>query len=214
MEAMAKPEETDETRATLAVVAAALNRRRVGGTGLPPLLLLTDTVRLPDPLAVLDRLPAGSGVILRHYEAPGRADLAHRLAAACRERGLKCLIGGDVGLARAVRAHGVHWPARLVKSPGAATSPANLPGWIVTAAAHDKAELHAAAKIGAAAALLSPVFATQSHPGAETLGFERFQSLAAASPIPVYALGGITAGNAKLLTETRAIGIAGIKGLV
>ena len=40
-------------------------------------------------------------------------------------------------------------------------------------------------------AVLGPVLPTASHPGAPTLGWERFSALAAGCSIPVYALGGL-----------------------
>jgi thiamine-phosphate pyrophosphorylase len=47
--------------------------------------------------------------------------------------------------------------------------------------------------------LLSPVFATRSHPGAATLGPVRFRLLAARSLVPVIALGGMDTRRARRL---------------
>ncbi len=80
----------------------------------------------------------------------------------------------------------------------------------MTAAAHDAAAIRRAARHGAHAVLLSPVFATASHPGAPSLGPLRFARLARCSPIPVYALGGITAETARRLAGSGAVGLAGI----
>jgi len=57
---------------------------------------------------------------------------------------------------------------------------------------HAKAEVEAAANLGADYALLSPVKATTSHPEAEPLGWQRFKDVCAESSIPVYALGGMS----------------------
>jgi thiamine-phosphate pyrophosphorylase len=62
------------------------------------------------------------------------------------------------------------------------------------------------------AALLSPVFPTTSHPGCATLGPLRFSMLTRNTPIPVYALGGIHAGNVRRLACSSAVGIAAIEG--
>jgi thiamine-phosphate pyrophosphorylase len=62
------------------------------------------------------------------------------------------------------------------------------------------------------AAFLSPVFATSSHPGAASLTPVRAAFIAAAAPVPVYALGGITARNAGLLAPAFA-GLAAITAL-
>jgi thiamine monophosphate synthase len=85
--------------------------------------------------------------------------------------------------------------------------------WIITASCHDYASLIAAARAGADIALLSPVFKTKSHPGTRTLGPLRFSALAQASPIPVYALGGIDDDNSQRLKGADACGIAGIGAL-
>ena len=52
------------------------------------------------------------------------------------------------------------------------------------------------------AVFLSPVFATTSHPGAASLGPLRAAMIAAHEQVPVYALGGVTARKAALLSPT------------
>jgi thiamine-phosphate pyrophosphorylase len=174
---------------------------------------MTDSRRLPHPLAALDPLPPGSAVILRHYGDPQRAALARRLATACRRRRLLLLIADDARLAAAVGADGIHLREAVARRGPAAWCRWRRPGWIVTAAAHSPAALFRAARAGADAALLAPVFATASHPDASTLGILRFAAWSRASPIPVYALGGVSAATARRLTAAGAAGFAGISGL-
>ncbi len=190
---------------------AAASLKRAAESALPALVLMTDEVRLADPLPAARALPAGSAVILRHYGAPDREALARRLAAVARERGLLLLVGEDPALARRIGAAGVHLPERAAARARAVRWCAE---WLVTTAAHSPAALRKAAAAGADAALLSPVFATVSHPGVRPLGPQRFAALAKASPIPVYALGGIGRGEARLLGASGAIGIAAIGGLI
>ena len=194
---------------TLAEAAAGL--KRAAGSALPALVLMTDSARLADPLPAARVLPAGSAVILRHYGAPDREALARRLAALARRRGLRLLIGGDAALARRVGAAGVHLPARAA---ALARTVRWRVEWLVTIAAHSPAALERAAGAGADAALLSPVFATASHPAARPLGPHRFAALARASALPVYALGGIAPARARLLRGSGAVGIAALGGLV
>jgi len=178
-------------------------------SGLPGLWMMTDPAREPDPLAAASRLPRGAGVILRHYGAPARRALARRLARLCRRRGLVLLIAGDWRLALAVGAQGVHLPEGLVS-----TQPVRRkPGWIITSAAHSRAALIAADRTGVDAVLLSPAFATASHPGVRTLGAVRFCALSRAIATPVYALGGITATTARRLAGARTRGFAAIGAL-
>ena len=116
---------------TLAEAAASL--KRTAGSSLPALLLMTDEARLADPLPAANALPAGSGIILRHYGAPERAALARCLAAIARRRGLVLLVGEDPALARRVGAHGVHLPERAIRRAGAVRWQRD---WLITAAAH------------------------------------------------------------------------------
>ena len=177
---------------------------------MPPLILMTDAARMPEPAPFVAALPAGSAVILRHYEIGDREPLAKALVRLCRARGLKLLIAADVRLAHAVGADGIHLPEALVRCDPTQARARRGPGWIVTAAAHGPRALRQAWRAGADAVLLAPVFATASHPGRMALGPLRFAALCRASPIPVYALGGVTAENAKRLAHSGAAGIAAI----
>ncbi len=176
---------------------------------------MTDEARHMDAEAAICGLPRGSAVIFRHYGVKNRRALAQRLARLCRRRGMKLLIAGDARLAAEVGAHGVHLPEHLARrfARHRWRRGARRPGWLLTSAAHSFAALHLAGRLRADAALLSPVFASASHPRATPLGPLRFSAWARKSPLPVYALGGITAANARRLKGSGAAGIAGIGGL-
>lgn len=184
--------------------------------GLPPRWLLSDTLRLPDPLPAASQLPRGSGVLFRHYEwsKSDREALALRLAALCRARGLRLLVAGDPGLALRCGADGLHLPqAMLVYAAGVAR---RHPRWLLTAAAHDAGAIAQAARGGVDAVLISPVFPTASHPGAAGLGVVRFAQLAAMARrkcLGVYALGGIAEQTARRLVHIPGNGTAAIAGM-
>lgn len=183
--------------------------RRLNFPGLPPLILMTDSHHLPDPAAAVACLPRGSAVIARHRDRTALEALARALAGPCRRHGVRLLISGDGRLALSVGADGLHLPEAMAR-----LGPRRRrPGWLVTAAAHSPAALRRAAVAGADAALLSPVFATASHPAAPPLGPLLFAAWCRDSPLPVYALGGITAGTARRLMATNLAGFAGIGGL-
>lgn len=180
---------------------------------LPPLALLTDHTRLADPLAAAAALPAGSLVVFRHYDMPGRAALAAHLARLCRARRLVLLVAADLDLAVRLGA-GVHLPEGLA----VAASPRlrlwhRRRGRCLTAAAHGRLALCRAAGLGADAALLSPVFPTASHPGAKSLGPLAFRRLARGAALPVYALGGVTGRTIGRLAASGAAGVATVGGL-
>lgn len=158
-------------------------------------------------------MPAGAAVIFRDYDAPRRESLARRYLSICRGRGVFFLVAGDAALAARLGADGVHWPAF---GKGVAAAPFATAGnrLIATASCHDGAALSAAAAQGASLALLSPVFPTQSHRGAASLGIARFKALAGASPIPVLALGGVDETVAPPLAGPNVAGIAAISAFL
>jgi thiamine-phosphate pyrophosphorylase len=185
------------SRAKLARAARSLN----AGT----LVLLTDDTRLPDARAAASALPPASLVIVRARDAKKRAERALSLRLIARKRGLLLLIADDPALARAVGAHGVHLPE--AKARQAAHLRAQNPGFLITASAHS---LRAALSISHAdAILLSPVFASQSHRGAPALTPARARLIARGLKTPVFALGGITAQNALLLSGFSGIAAIG-----
>ena len=197
----------------LADLARALNFHSRSRRRLPPLALLTDQGRLADPLGAARRLPAGSLVILRHYDAPDRPILAARLGRLCRARRLVLVVAGDLGLAIQLNA-GLHLPEGLAKAASPRLRLWHLRGGgLLTVAAHSAAALRRGRRLGADAALLSPVFPTASHPEAAGLGPLAFRCLCRQAGVPVYALGGITARTAPRLTGSGAAGIAAISGL-
>ncbi len=206
----------------LSNIAGRLNLA-AGAHRFPPLILMTDEDRLPDPVAVLAHgasgLPPGSAVLLRHYGSPERARIGEALAGVCRSRGLGLIVAADARLAGRLGARGLHIPSWLAaRDSGLARRGVRQwrrrPGRYVTAAAHDRREMARALALGADALIAAPVFATESHPGVRPLGALRLAALAAAAPVPVYALGGITASNAARLAPAGAAGIAGIGGVV
>jgi thiamine-phosphate pyrophosphorylase len=196
--------------ATLAKLSLRLNRRARNCRSLPGVILLTDAVRLADPLPAAAALPRGGGIILRHYGVAGRETLGRELMALCHRRNLSLLIAGDWRLAWRLGAHGIHLPEWQVARPPPWP---RKPGWLITAAAHSRPALLRAARLGVHAALLSPVFPTASHPGARTLGPTRFAQLVQHTEVPVYGLGGITTANAARLGSSGTVGIAAISGL-
>lgn len=202
---------------------AGKSRRRAGrtrpgsGVALPALLLLSDPARLPDPIPHLGALPRGSGVILRCYDgSPGGGDRLARvrsLRSATRARGILLLVAGDDRLALTVAADGIHLAEWRIGGGRWRRHPIRNRGGIVTAACHGRAAVLRAVRAGADAALLAPVFPTESHPEARAIGPVRLAAIARRCPIPVYALGGIGPGNAARLKATGAAGIAGIGGI-
>ena len=192
-------------------MARTLNRRAVQGNGraLPPMLFVTDPQRTPDPLAVAARLPRGAGVIYRAFGAAHALETALALRRLAERQGLVLLIGADAGLAARAGAHGVHLPERDLRR--ALRLRQLWPDWLITGAAHNARALHAAGRAGLDAALVSPVFPSNSPSAKTALTPIRFAKLATQAPLPVYALGGVSAATAPRLIGTGAAGLAAVE---
>ena len=190
-----------EAHRTLARVA-----RRLNAWALPPLVLVTDDERLPDPCAAARLLPHGSLVLLRSRRKSRREELARALAAIARRRGLFLLIADDPDLASA--AEGMHFPE--ARAGRLAYWRARRPKAFMTASAHSLRAAVRAARWGADAVFLSPVFPTASHPDCAALAPMRVRLMAQRVPTPIYALGGIDARNVGRLAGARLAGIAAV----
>ncbi|MDT0506728.1 thiamine phosphate synthase [Novosphingobium sp. MMS21-SN21R] len=166
----------------------------------PRIILLSDARNDAVLERALARLPRGSALVFRHYhlaQAERRARFL-TLKRAAKARGIR-MIGARVPAG---------WGADGVY--GVASEFSGNPG-LKLATAHTLAEIGAAKRAGANAVLLSPVFATRSHPGAKVLGPVRFLLLARRSALPVIALGGMTVRRA---ARIPVHGWAAIDGLV
>lgn len=147
---------------------------------LPTIWLLSDARNDATLERALKRLPRGSGFVFRHYHLDPEARRARfaALARLARARGHLVVLAGT-------RAEARRWGADLAYGKGGQLAP-----------------VHSLREIGRtrrAALLLSPVFATRSHPGAATLGPLRFRLLAARATAPVIALGGMSRRAARRL---------------
>jgi thiamine-phosphate pyrophosphorylase len=160
------------------------------------MIMPTDLTRVPDPVQAAGRLPIGSIVILRDGDHPDRRIWALRLRQVTSRHGQRLLIANDRALARECGADGLHLAERQVGRLA--------PFGFTTAAAHSLEAARRAEKAGADAVLLSPVFPTASHPGGQVLGLQRARAIAAATPLPVYGMGGVTPRNANMLGRSFA----------
>ncbi|PHS78951.1 MAG: thiamine phosphate synthase [Rhodospirillaceae bacterium] len=193
----------------LAKLAAPLNWRHEKNRAIPHFYVMTCQDRLPDPHSILDVLPKGAAIILRNTDAKELEQLARAVLPAAHRNGLKVLLANDVRLAIKLGADGVHLSEHNARR-GALTNVSHKPGFLVSAAAHSKRALWWAKKANADVVLLSPVFATQSHVNAKTLGVLRTLRLARGCSLKSIVLGGITPLSAHRLKHTCIYGLAAI----
>lgn len=163
------------------------------------------------PLEARGRL----SVQLRDPEIPVRA--LRRFGAALRQAtraiGARLIVNDRVDLALLLEADGVHLGRRSM-AVGEARSLLGAGAWISTSA-HGIEDVVAAARAGADAALLSPIFASPGKGpplGPEALGEARGALMREGLSLVVFALGGVTSRNAALCFAAGADGVAAIRG--
>lgn len=176
---------------------------------LPSLYLVSDVERLGKELFE-ERLRAalmrGARLVqLREPWSTARlCAYARRLRDLCAPYGARCLVNGDPQEVGGC-ADGVHLSsARLWQLSRRPLAPDRLIG----ASCHSQRDLQKAAEVGCDFAVLSPVMPTQSHPDREPIGWARFAELAAATWLPVYALGGMREQDCREAHQAFAQGVA------
>jgi thiamine-phosphate pyrophosphorylase len=171
---------------------------------LPRLWLITDQRNDASLDHALARLPRGSGLIYRHYHLPDAERLARFrvLRRIARARGHRVILADSALTAREWGADGIYGAPRALAPRRA--------GLLHLATVHNPREIALANRLGADAVLLSPVFATRSHPGGASLGPVRFRLLARLAQVPVIALGGMTPARAHSLKWPRWAAIDGL----
>ena len=163
-------------------------------------------------LARLEAALAG-GLRLVQIREPALPDadcerFARAVVERCHAAGALAVVNGDAALARRIGADGLHLPARsLMAADGRPDFE-----W-VGASCHSRAELEQAAALELDYALLGAVRPTQSHPERATLGWPAFGELIVRLPLPVFALGGLSAGDLETAKAAGAHGVAGIRGI-
>lgn len=160
-------------------------------------------------LKALPTLPVGALLRLRlpglgaaAYEA-----LARRTIDEGREHRLQVILDREPAQVAALGAAGWHGSAASMESLSG--RPLDASYWI-GGSAHDAGQLDRWRRLGADYAVLGPVCATASHPGAQTLGWTGFESQVRNSGLPVFAIGGLGPRDHARAHAHYAQGVAGI----
>lgn len=187
---------------------------------LPRLYLITDRSIIPagrNFLEVLEQLMAAGIRMIQLREKDLSANELYQVAKELRTltRRYDCLllINDRVDIALAVDADGVH--LRHSSMPPAIARKLLGDTKLIGVSAHSEAEILNAANQGANFTTFGPIFFT---PSKASFGFPKgLQELRTAcrtSPVPVYALGGITVTNTPATLVTGVYGIATISSLM
>jgi thiamine-phosphate pyrophosphorylase len=202
----------------------------IGAPGEPPrapaprVVLISSSRDVPEAVLV-DRIrrardlpPAARALLavqLRDPELTGR-ELYHlglRLRRETLAAGIQLLVNDRLDLARILDADGVHLGRRSVSIADARAILG--PQTFVSVACHAVPEVVLAAREGASAALLSPIFASPGKGpplGLEALRAAREALFRAGLVLPVIALGGVDEASAAACFEAGAHGVAAIRG--
>ncbi len=168
---------------------------------LPELTLITHSNNKPDSDLFNTFHAALAGGVQQIIVREKHMDSARLLAFASRLRDItsqyqaKLIIHSQADIAKAVNADGVHLASCNIAEIPAIRDWLDMPNISLSTSCHNLKELRASHQSGADFAMLSPVFPTQSHPGAPALGIDKFKLIAEKSPLPIIALGGIHANN-------------------
>jgi 8-oxo-dGTP diphosphatase len=142
----------------------------------------------------------------RNLSALARAEFAARAVDALRRVGGIAVINGDPSLAMALGV-GQH-----LTSAELMTLSSRPDGEWCGASCHNAMELAKARDLALDYALLGPVHATPSHPGATKLGWRTFAELSHGLPLPIFALGGLRTADFDDARSNGAHGIAMLRG--
>lgn len=182
---------------------------------LPPLMLVT-----PDPdkePAFLEKLQRSleAGVDLVQLRAPGMEperfdNLALAVFELCREHGARLILNTSPEQARMLHADGLHLSQKRSRS----LDPKGWDGSLrLGISCHSETELRAALEYSPDYLCIGPVQESATHPDTAPLGWPAFAALAAMSPVPVYAIGGMSLKDLETARSHGAHGIAAIRGL-
>jgi len=187
----------------------------VAALRLPLLMLVT-----PDPdheTRFLEKLRRSleAGVDLVQFRAPGMEavqfdNLALSVLELCRGYGARVTLNTTPEQARMLHADGLH----LSQARSRMLRPEDWDGSLrLGISCHSEVELRAALGYFPDYVCIGPVQASATHPGTPPLGWAVFSELAAKSPVPVYAIGGLGLKDLQTARSHGAHGIAAIRGL-
>jgi 8-oxo-dGTP diphosphatase len=135
--------------------------------------------------------------------------LAAAAAARCSAANVEVLVNGDATLARSLGV-GLHLRADQLASHDRRPVADDVP---LAASCHTVEELRAAESLGCDFAVVGSIRPTASHPGAAGIGWDHFARLREHISLPLYAIGGLGAGDLPQARQHGAQGIAAIRAL-
>lgn len=164
-------------------------------------------------LAALERV-LQAGTRLMQFKAKGLAGkeyraLARRVIALAHHFDCQVLLSGEPAEVIELGADGLHLDSHALARCKERPLSDN---YLLAVSGHSLEALQRGEALGASLGVLSPIKATSAHPDIEPLGWEGLHQAATALSIPLYALGGVSAGDLAAAQQAGALGIAGNRG--
>lgn len=168
-----------------------------------------------DFFSQLERVSAAGvdKILLREKDLPEPAykALAARALDLCRWYGTECVVHNFPQTAKELSAPALHLPLPRLR----ALSPEERAAFpALGASCHSLEDVLAAAELGCSYGTLGHIFPTGCKPGLPPRGVELLAQVCQASPLPVYAIGGVGPGNIAQVKQAGAAGACVMSGLM
>ncbi|UUY08755.1 Nudix family hydrolase [Pseudomonas sp. J452] len=192
----------------------AANQPIVAAARLPDRYLITPENLQPGELLRGVRAALAAGIRLIQLRAPAMFDAQYRdlavdIQGLCAGKA-QLMLKGPLEWLGDFPAAGWHLTAEQLRKYADQGRPFPGQRWLA-ASCHGAEELALATRMGVDFITLSPVQATQSHPGAQPLGWEVVSELLRGFNKPAYLLGGVGSGDLPQAWQAGAQGVAGIR---
>lgn len=137
--------------------------------------------------------------------------LAEKAIGVCRSYGIECVPHSFVKVAARLSMKAIHMPMAALR----AMSAEEKAGFdVIGASCHSVDEVLEAQELGCAYVTAGHIFATDCKRGLEPRGIDFLREVCEAAEIPVYAIGGINAGNVRDVKAAGAAGACIMSGLM
>jgi len=136
--------------------------------------------------------------------------LAVQAVETSRNAGARILLNSTPALVEQLQADGLQLNANELMS---LTERPLSDQYLVSASCHNAEEIQRACELDLDFAVLSPVQPTATHPDAQPLGWQQFESMVSEATLPVYALGGVGRADTEQAWRSGGQGISAIRAL-
>ncbi len=172
------------------------------------IICVTDRKLCREPfLTRIEKLAAAGpdAVILREKDLSNAeyAGLAASVSEICRKYNIPCILHGSSGAAAASDGTAVHFPADKLRS---LTREEKNRFSAIGVSCHSAAEAEEAVSLGASYITAGHIFDTECKAGTPGRGTDFLREICRLSPVPVYAIGGISPSNIAAVRDAGADG--------